>query len=144
MSFNAKNPYAKSSVRVYNANPQVVTDAATTLTLEGTPVVDTGCSLTLNAGGISVNKSGLYHLSADVTFTPAAAGTATIQLYKDGVPLPCALSQTTAVAATTFTTHIETDLCINTCCVNSPVITLVISGVAGTVNRLCAGVLKLA
>lgn len=139
-----KNPYAKSCIRVYNSVPQTVTDAAQTLVLEGTPVVDTGCSLTLNTSGITINKSGLYHLSADVVFTPTAAGTSTIQLYKDGVALPCAIAQDTAEASNTFTAHVETDICVNTCCVNQPVISLVATGVAGTVNSLCVGALKLA
>ena len=139
-----KNQYAKSCIRVYNANPQTVTAAAQTLNIEGTPVVDSGCSLTLNTAGITVNKSGLYHFSADVTLTPAAAGTSVIQLYKDNVALPCAIAQDVSEVGNTFTTHIETDLCLNTCCVNRPVISLVVSGVAGTVNRTCVGAVKLA
>lgn len=138
------NQYAKSCIRVYNNTPQVVTATAQTLNLEGTPVVKSGCSLCLNTAGITVHKSGLYHFSADVTITPTAAGTSVIQLYKDGVALPCAIAQDVSETGNTFTIHIETDLCINTCCANRPVISLVASGVAGTVNRLCVGALKLA
>ena len=138
------NQYAKSCIRVYNITPQVVTADAQTLNLEGTPVVKSGCSLTLNTASITVNKSGLYHFSADVTITPTAAGTSVIQFYKDGVALSCAIAQNVSEVGNTFTTHIETDLCLNTCCVNHPVISLVASGVAGTVNRLCVGALKLA
>lgn len=39
-----------------------------------------------------------------------------------------------------YTSHIETDLCLTTCCVNHPLITLNISGVAGCVadsNKIC-------
>lgn len=145
MSCNCnKNPYAKSAVRVFNTAAQPFTADTTTLTIEGTPVVDTGCSLCLNPASITVDKSGLYHLSADVTFTPTAAGVAIVQLYRDGVALPCAISQLTVAAGTIYTTHIETDLCINTCCVNRPSISLRIGGVAGTVNRTCVGAVKLA
>lgn len=139
-----KNPYAKSCIRVYNTAAQTVTDTAQTLVLEGTPVVNSGCSLTLNASGITINKSGLYHISADVTFTPTVAGTSVIQLYKDGVALPCAIAQDLTETGNAFTTHVETDLCLNVCCANQPVITLVASGVAGTVNHICVGALKLA
>lgn len=138
------NRYAKSCIRVYNATPQTVTTTATPLVIEGTPVVESGCSLTLNASSITINKSGLYHLSADVTITPTAAGTSVIQLYKDGVALPCAIAQDLTEAANTFTTHVETDICVNACCANKPQITLVASGVAGTINRTCVGALKLA
>lgn len=92
----------------------------------------------------AANKSGLYHLSADVTYTPTAAGVAILQLYKDGVALPCAIAQQTVAAGNVYTNHIETDLCLTTCCVNRPVITLDISGVAGTVNHTCVGAVKLA
>ena len=138
------NQYAKSCIRAYNNMDQAFTAALTPLNLEGTPVVQSGCSLTLNTTSIRVNKSGLYHLSADVTYTPTAAGVATIQFYKDGVALPCAISQHTVVAESVYTDHIETDLCLNTCCVNRPLITLDISGVAGTVNHTCVGAVKLA
>lgn len=138
------NQYAKSCIRVYNNTAQAFTAALTPLNLEGTPVVNSGCSLTLNTASIRVNKSGLYHLSADITYTPTAAGVVILQLYKDGVALPCAIAQQTVAAGDVYTSHIETDLCLTTCCVNHPLITLDISGVAGTVNHTCVGMVKLA
>lgn len=144
MSCNTRSPYAKSCVRVYNNTPQVVTADATPLVLEGVPVVYSGCSLTLNTGSITVEKSGLYHLSADVTVTPGAAGALIVQLYRDGVALPCAISTDAVLADSPITVHVETDLIINTCCISQPVITVVTRGVAGTVNHVCAGALKLA
>lgn len=136
--------YQKSCVRSYNNASQAFTEEPTTLTLEGTPVVATGCSLKLNPASITVNNSGLYHISADVTFIPDAAGTAVVQLYKDGAPLPCAISETTVDANSTYTTHIETDLCIKTCCAVQPVFSIQISGVSGTVSHICAGAVRLA
>lgn len=138
------NQYAKSCIRVYNANPQTVTATATTLVLEGTPVVESGCSLCLNPSSITIKKSGLYHLAADISFTPTAAGTFIVQLYKDGVALPCTIVQDTAETGNVFAAHVETDICVNACCVNNPEITLVVSGVAGTITRTCVGALKLA
>lgn len=144
MSCN-KSPYAKSCVRTYNNAPQLfVADPATTLTLQGDVVVDSGCSLKLNSANVQILKSGLYHISADVTYTPDAAGEAIVQLYKDGVALPCAISTETVAAATIYTTHVETDLLVSVCCVNQPSISVRIGGVAGTVDHICAGVLKLA
>lgn len=141
---SCNNNYAKSCIRVYNNTTQTVTATSTPLILEGTPVVESGCSLTLNASSITINKSGLYHLSADVTITPTAAGTSVIQLYKDGIALPCAIAQDTAEDGNTFTAHVETDICVNACCVNRPIITLVVSGVDGTINHTCVGALRLA
>lgn len=144
MSCNCQSPYAKSCIRVSNTTAQTVTASQSTLILEGTPVVESGCSLTLNPSSITVNKSGLYHLSADITFTPTAAGIFVFQLYRDGSPLPCAIITDTVEEGNIFSGHIETDLCINTCCVSKPQFTVVVSGAAGTVNNLCVGALKLA
>lgn len=145
MSCNAKSPYAKSCVRIYNnAEQTFVSDPATIIALQGDVVVDSGCSLKLGASNVQILKSGLYHISADVTYTPTAAGEAAVQLYRDGIALPCAISTETVVVGNTYTTHIETDLMMSVCCVNQPSITVRIGGVAGTVNHICAGVLKLA
>lgn len=138
------NQYAKSCVRAYNNTPQTFTATPTQLNLEGVQVVESGCSLRLDDASIRVLRSGLYHISADVTFTPTAAGVAIIQFYKDGVALPCAIAQHTVADGSVYTLHIETDLCLNTCCVSCPIITLNVSGVTGTVNHTCVGAVKLA
>lgn len=140
----ANSPYAKSCIRTYNNTVQPFTEALTTLNLEGTPVVDSGCSLSLNGSSVSINKSGLYHLTADVTYTATGAGVAVVQLYQNGVAMPCAISQQTVAAADVNTAHVETDICAGVCCANRPVITVAISGVAGDVNHVCFGALKLA
>lgn len=145
MSCNAKSPYAKSCVRVYNNAAQAfVADPASIIALQGDVVVDSGCSLDLNASSVQIVKSGLYHISADVTFTPTAAGEVAVQLYKDGIAMPCAISTEEVVADVVYTTHIETDILVSVCCINQPSISVRIGGVAGTVNHICAGVLKLA
>lgn len=136
--------YAKSCIRTYNNATQAVTATPTIINIEGTPVVKSGCSLGLNVSSIRVNKSGLYHVTADVTFTPTAAGIATIQLYMDGVALPCAIVQETVVAGNTYTKHVETDLCLAVCPVNKHLIDLRVGGVAGSVTHVCVGALKLA
>lgn len=66
------------------------------------------------------------------------------ELYKDGVALPCAISQWTVASGSTYTAHLETDLCLVTCCANHPIVTLNISGVTGNVNHTCVGMCKLA
>ena len=138
------NRYAKSCVRVYNPVDQAFAATAAPLVLKGTTVVNTGCSLCAEATDIKVLNSGLYHISADVTITPTASGIVTIQLYKDGVALPCAIVQQTVTSGDAYALHVETDACINTCCMNNPLITVQLSGVSGNVNELCVGMLKLA
>jgi hypothetical protein len=141
---NCGNPYAKSCVRVYNDITQPFTAAGTQITLEGTPVVNSGVSIELNPGSIEIEKSGLYRLSADVTINPTAAGTVVVQLYRNGVALPCAIAQNVVSSGNLCTLHVETDQQVQTCCVNHPVYTLRVSGVAGNVTHICVGALKLA
>lgn len=141
---NCKNQYAKSCVRVSNAVPQVVTDTATPLVLRGVTAVDSGCAITLDTSSVTINKSGLYRFSADLVFTPSAAGTFTVQLYNNGIPVASALSRDGAESGNTAPMHIDTELCLSACCASKPVITLVVSGVAGSVTNVSFGAVKLA
>ena len=68
-----KNAHYKSSAQTYNATIQALTAVATPLSL-GPVITDTGISLTPSSAGITVNKSGLYRISADITITSTAAG----------------------------------------------------------------------
>jgi hypothetical protein len=141
---NCNRKYQKSALRTYNASTQTVTASTTPLALLGSQCTDTGCAISASGTNITINKSGLYYLSADVTFTPTAAGTEIIQMYKDGVVLPCAIAQATTVADGTITAHIETVLVIASCCAVQPVFTIQASGVAGTVNWIGTTAVKLA
>lgn len=136
------NPYAKSCIRVYNNAAQTISATPVALQLAGTAEVESGCSLSLNPSSIRVNKSGLYHFSADVTVNPTAAGIVTAQLYNNGVPIPSAFVRDSAEAGNIAPIHIETDLCLGSCCGNRPQITLVVFGVAGTVTNLSMGAVK--
>lgn len=144
MAYCNQSPYAKSCVRSYTDAPQTITASPTTITIEGTPVVQSGVSLSLNPNSITVNTSGLYHFSSDITFSPTADGTFVVGLYKDGVALPCAVSQETVTTDSIITTHIETDLVLSSCCAVQPSITVVASGVEGTIIHTCTGGVRLA
>lgn len=141
---SCKNRYAKSCIRAYNPVAQTVPATATVLQLAGTAAVDSGCSLTLNPSSIRVNNSGLYRFSADVTVNPTAADIISVQLYKDGVPIPSALVRDSGEIGNITAMHVETDLCIQACCASNPEITLVISGAAASVTFVSIGALKLA
>lgn len=138
------NRYAKSVSRTYNDVEQAFLATPTMLNIMGAQETDSGCSITTNPGGFRINVGGLYHFAADVTFEATAAGDVVTQLYLDGTPIPSAISTVTAAAATTYTTHVETELILSACCNRDPVITLMIGGVAGTVSHVSAGALKLA
>ena len=105
---------------------------------------DTGCSLETVTGGFVVNNGGLYRISYDVIFTASGAGVAELKALKDTVALPCADAQITTVADNVYTLHIETTVYIPVCCNGTPTISAAIGGVAGTINHVCASMVKLA
>lgn len=57
-----------------------------------------GCDVALNGNAVNITGAGYYDVDASVTVTPAAAGTVTITLYKDGVAVPGATASETAAA----------------------------------------------
>lgn len=88
--------------------------------------------------------SGLYRIGFDVTLNPTAAGTAIIQMTKDGVAMPEAVATVTTVANALITVHVETTRYIAVPChVNSPAYGVTSSGVAGTVTHVTGYAVKL-
>ena len=57
-----------------------------------------GCDVALNGNAVNITGAGYYDVDASVTVSPAAAGTVTITLYKDGVAVPGATASETAAA----------------------------------------------
>ena len=79
-------------------------------------VIEKGCTATLSAPAtIQLNKAGVYMVSVDASSTESA----TIQLYKDGVPLPQAQSTGMAIG---FTTLIQVQSNNSNCPCSSPTI----------------------
>ncbi len=141
---NCRNRYYKSAQTAYNNTAQAYAAAGTQINIEGNLATNTGCSIDTQTGGFNINDTGLYRISYDVTHTPSAAGVAIVQLYNGAGALPCAISQETVAADSVYTTHVETVLYLAACCAIRPAISARISGVAGTVNHVCASVVRLA
>lgn len=115
-------------------------------TFNTTPT-DTGCSIGGQTGGAKICKGGLYEFTFDTFVSSAAAGTVRVQLYKDGVPLPCAQDSVTLAAGATGNMHFSTRLEVACCCAVQPVYTVVFTSTdvtALTVNHTALGVVKLA
>lgn len=139
-----KNTHFKSAQAAYNNSDQAFTAVGTPITILGNIFTDTGCSISTAGGGFSVNNSGLYRVSYDVTFTAAGAGVAELSGIKDNAAMPCMNAQTTVAAGSVYTLHIETIIYVAVCCANAPVISAMMSGVAGTISHVCASMVKLA
>lgn len=141
---NCKNVYQKSAQAAYNNAEQAYVAAGTNINVLGNLITDTGVSISTQTGGFRINNGGLFRISYDVTSTPAAAGAQVIQLYNGSSAMPCAIATDTVAADGIITQHIETVIRLATCCAMQPVISARISGVAGTINHVCASIVKLA
>ena len=143
-----KTCHDKSCQRYYNNNIQnlpVNTDLQ--LIIEGTKVVDTGISIETENQNYTTLKTGLYHITGDVTLESLAAGDVVFQVYMDGVALPCTKrSRTVTIGYNPI--HTETDLYLDGCCCDvMHTFTFRLqsdAAVSGSVIEFCSGITKLA
>ena len=101
-----------------------------------------GCVGALNGNAVNITGAGYYDVDASVTVSPAAAGTVTITLYKDGVAVPGATASETAAANGTVDLNIPA-LVRQVCCAAGSALTLVLTGVAATVNNVALRVQRI-
>ena len=142
---SCKNRNYKSAQVALNTIAQTVVATGTSVGVLGSLITDTGCSVNTTNAGFKINASGLYRIRYAITFTAEDAGTMTAQLLKDGVALPCTLVQNTVAAGSVYTVTVESPaLVVGTCCNICPTFTAVVGGVAGTINQVCASVVRLA
>lgn len=133
------------SCLIYTANSTAQTVAVGGTVNLGSITRRTGgcCAPTMSGNTITLHKSGYYDVSIGITATPTATGTVTATLYQDGVAYPGAtVSQTVAATDTTVALPIPAvavRLC-GECCTSN--LTIVMSGVATTVNNVAVKVIK--
>lgn len=101
-----------------------------------------GCDVALNGNAVNITGAGYYDVDASVTVTPAAAGTVTITLYKDGVAVPGATASETAAANGTVDLSIPA-LVRQVCCAAGSALTLVLTGAAATVDNVALRVQRI-
>ena len=85
---------------IYAADPSgtvlTLSTATGTVIPLGTTIRRFGCNAVLSGNGVLLNGQGYFNVDASVTFTPTAAGTYTVTLFKDGVAVPGATQTITA------------------------------------------------
>ena len=98
-----------------------------------------GCDVSLNGNAVNITggnqSAGYYDVDASLTVAPAAVGTVTVTLYKDGVAVPGATASATAAANGTVDLSIPA-LVRQVCCAAGSALTLVLTGAAATVNNV--------
>lgn len=127
---------------IYTANSEAAAIPVGGMVPLGTVVRRFGCNCQLSGNGIVCQGNGYYKVDADVVLTPTAAGTVTVTLLSDGVPVPGATaSATVAAAATTVTLPIDT-VVRNRCCDDSQTLTLQVTGAASALVNVAVVVEK--
>ena len=121
-------------IQLYSTNVNVDTNSPIPLNniklIKGTTAVHSA------PASIELNRSGIYMVTVNASITPAAAGTVSIQLVKDNVVEPAAVSSATGAADSISSLSFSTLVQVrdnNTCCCNtSPtVLQLLNTGQAG-------------
>lgn len=103
-----------------------------------------------NGSSISLQHSGIYHITATMTFTAPVAGVVIFQLTENGVAIPSALASETITTATTevASTTIDFYVLVDTGCVLGNPTTLIKNvgitntGVASTLTNVVFNVEK--
>ena len=115
---------------IYAADPSgtvlTLSTATGTVIPLGTTIRRFGCDAVLSGNGVLLNGQGYFNVDASVTFTPTAAGTYTVTLFKDGVAVSGATQTITAAAAGTVPVNIPA-IVRNQCCDSTSTLTLVVT-----------------
>lgn len=103
----------------------------------------------VNSTNITLQHSGIYHVTATITFTGAAAGDAIFQLAENGIVIPGAVATETVTTATTeiITTVIDFYVLVDSNCILNSLntlksLTLVNTGIDTTVTNLVFNITK--
>lgn len=76
-----------------------------------------------NLSSIALQHSGIYHVTATITFTGDAAGVVTFQLTQNGIAIPGAIASETITTAETEVRTVTIDFYVlvdNTCVLGTP------------------------
>lgn len=151
MSCGNTNSCGKSVARFYNNVAQAfAADSTTVLVISGNQVVLNGKGISAYNNGYTILKAGIYRISADAVVTGSAAGLLALQVYLDGLLLPCTVRKQSITADATTSIHTETEIDFNKVCpctsdVNHRITFVLVTDAAsaGIVDNLCTGVTKI-
>lgn len=102
-----------------------------------------GGDVSLNGNAVNLTGAGYYDVDASLTVAPAAVGTVTVTLFKDGVAVPGATASATAAAANDALDLNITALVRQVCCAAGSALTLVLTGAAASVDNVALRVQRI-
>ena len=129
----------KSALYAANLNNQTLSSGDTISF--GSIVRRFGCNTNLSGGNVVVNGTGYYDIDTNFDFAPTAAGTVTIELYKNGTKIPGAEATWSVAADVNY--HISIPAIIREACWCESVITAIITGADSVVTNAAITVEKI-
>lgn len=130
-----------SAVYACNTSVQAITADTATVINFGSVIRAYGPSTSVSGGNVTTDASGYYVGDINVTLLATAAGTATIQILKDGVAVPGATATvTTAVGDYAISIPF---MIRNTCCCESTITAVCTSSGAATISNAAILVRKM-
>lgn len=106
-----------------------------------------GYDVSLNGNAVNITggnqSAGYYDVDASLTVAPAAVGTVTVTLFKDGVAVPGVTASATAAAANDALDLNITALVRQVCCAAGSALTLVLTGAAASVENVALRVQRI-
>lgn len=102
-----------------------------------------GCNISQDGNTISIEGRGYFLVNISITAAPAAVGTVTATLNKDGVPLTGATASNSVSTAANPVALPITAIVRNACDCDSSILSLMLSGEASTVQNVAVSVVKL-
>ena len=129
----------KSLIYMVNTNPQTL--AIGSAVNFGSIIRRYGCNVGSNGSNPLVRGTGYYNIDANITLTAGGAGVVTLTLLKDGTPISGA-TQSATVANNVQYAFTLPAVIREKCCDSASNITLVVTGVATTINNAAIEVVK--
>ena len=109
----------------------------------GTTIRRFGCNIAQDGNAITIKGKGYFLVTASVTAAPAAAGTVTVSMSKDGVPVSGATASGSVSTAANPTALPITAIVRNACDCDSSALSFTLDGTASSVQNVAVTVVKL-
>ena len=109
----------------------------------GTTIRRFGCNVAQDGNAITVKGKGYFLVTASITAAPAAVGSVTVAMNKDGVPVSGATASSSVSTAANPTALPITAIVRNACDCDSSALSFTLDGTASTVQNVAVTVVKL-
>ena len=132
-----------SKSAIYTAMTTPISVAIGSTVPLGTTIRRFGCNVAQDGNTITIKGKGYFLVTASITAAPAAVGSVTVAMNKDGVPVSGATASSSVSTAANPTALPITAIVRNACDCDSSALSFTLDGTASTVQNVAVTVVKL-